>query len=236
MHISSLLHKHHLLLHRSVNHKLTVYSQEHSFHVHTFHLDQPGSKPVTGCVSKVDHGLREGVGKAVHVGFLLGVPAARGRRALRSERKSTERPTGKLCGGIFLRVRNSQVFFVQGLKLELPVEGDDCTDVLDGLRGDLLGDTLHSRSQNSLMRDVFHSNCTERLQFDLSCRLQLLLVFGGVSSQDLDISGSSEGDDGHDGQDEQRQLPAVDKGDDDADADVGEVLHQCRQTSASSLE
>lgn len=56
-----------------------------------------------------------------------------------------------------------------------------------------------------------------------------------MSSQDLDIGGSSEGDDGHDGQDEQRQLPAVDEGDDDADADVGEVLHQRRQTSAGSL-
>lgn len=56
-----------------------------------------------------------------------------------------------------------------------------------------------------------------------------------MSSQDLDVGGSSEGDDGHDGQDEQRQLPAVDEGDDDADADVGEVLHQGRQTSPGSL-
>lgn len=56
-----------------------------------------------------------------------------------------------------------------------------------------------------------------------------------MSSQDLDVGGSGEGDDGHHGQDEQRQLPAVDEGDDDADADVGEVLHQRGQTSPGSL-
>lgn len=75
-----------------------------------------------------------------------------------------------------------------------------------------------------------------KLPFDLSSRLQLLLVFGSVSSQELDLGGSSEGDDGHDSQDEQGQLPAVDEGDDEADADVGKVLRQRRQTSTGSLE
>lgn len=160
-----------------------------------------------------------------------------------SERKSTKHhigcPLGKFCGEMFLLVRHSQVFFVQGLELELPVERDDCADVLDGFRRDLLEDTRCIQD----LRDLkvypnpgrFKSDRTEKLEFDLSCCLQLLLVFGSVSSQDLDVSGSSKGDDGHDGQDEQRQLPAVDKGDDDADTDVGEVLHQRRQTSAGSL-
>lgn len=74
-----------------------------------------------------------------------------------------------------------------------------------------------------------------KLPFDLSSRLQLLLVFGSVSSQELDLGGSSEGDDGHDSQDEEGQLPAIDEGDDDADADVGKVLRQRRQTSTGSL-
>lgn len=62
-----------------------------------------------------------------------------------SERKSTKRHTGcllgKFSGEMFLLVWHSQIVFVQGLKLELPVEGDDCANVLDGLRSDLLGDT-----------------------------------------------------------------------------------------------
>lgn len=56
-----------------------------------------------------------------------------------SDRESTI--IGKFCGVMFLLVWHSQVFCIQGLKLELPVERDDCANVLDGLCSNLLGDT-----------------------------------------------------------------------------------------------
>lgn len=59
---------------------LSVYSQEHSFNIHPALLDEPSSKSVTGCIGEVDHGLGEGVGEAISMGLLLGVPVPRVRQ------------------------------------------------------------------------------------------------------------------------------------------------------------
>lgn len=59
---------------------LRPYSQEHTLHVHPSGFNQPGSEAETGCVSKVDHSLGEGVGETVHVGLFLRVPASKRRR------------------------------------------------------------------------------------------------------------------------------------------------------------
>lgn len=53
----------------------SLYSQEHSLHIHPSGFDQPGPEAETGSVGKVDHRLGEGVGQAVHVSLFLGVPA-----------------------------------------------------------------------------------------------------------------------------------------------------------------
>ena len=51
-------------------------------------MNEPSSETETGCISEVDHGLREGVGEAIHMGLLLGVPAQRvGERWHRDEHK-----------------------------------------------------------------------------------------------------------------------------------------------------
>lgn len=65
--------------------------------------------------------------------------------------------------------------------------------------------------------------------------LQLLLVFRSVSTDHLDACGSGHHHYGHHGQDEQRQLPAVDKTDDHTGAQVTNILGQCGQTSSCGL-
>lgn len=60
---------------------------------------------------------------------------------VREEKHETQHQVSTCKILMFLLVWHAQVFSVQGLKLELPVERDDCADVLDGLRSDLWGDT-----------------------------------------------------------------------------------------------
>lgn len=69
----------------------------------------------------------------------------------------------------------------------------------------------------------------------LSCCLQLSLIFSSVSSQDPHLCSGGKCDNGHHCQDEQGQLPAKDKGYDDTDSHVGEVLYECGHAHACSL-
>ena len=56
---------------------LRPHSQKHSLHSHPAFYNQPGPKAETGSVNKEDHGLGEGVGQAINVGFFPRVPAWR---------------------------------------------------------------------------------------------------------------------------------------------------------------
>lgn len=65
----------HVLIKRQGN----IYSQEYGLNVHPSCLNKPSSKSETGGVSKVDHGLGEGEGDAVHMGLFQRVPEQRMR-------------------------------------------------------------------------------------------------------------------------------------------------------------
>lgn len=69
----------------------------------------------------------------------------------------------------------------------------------------------------------------------LSCGLQLSLIFSSVSSQQPHLCRGGNCYDGHHCQDEQGQLPAKNKGYDDTDAHVGEVLDERGHANACSL-
>lgn len=69
----------------------------------------------------------------------------------------------------------------------------------------------------------------------LSSLLQLLLVFSSVSGEHLHLNGSSHCNDGHQRQEQQSQLPAVHKTQDQTGAHVGEVLSERGHTHACGL-
>ena len=67
----------------------------------------------------------------------------------------------------------------------------------------------------------------------LACTLQRFLVLACLSSEEPDLHQAAQYDEWHEGDDEQRELPAVDERDDNGGAHVGNV-HQNRPKTHTS--